>query len=138
MSAILRRVSSTPALLILLALNLLLMALHGMPARAGSVVGQTPADQSYSVAVGTCTGTSAQLVASSAGAPREATIMVPPSADTGIYIAFGSTVASASTPLLPAGAAITVSGRQAVNCIKAGSASVSPGVITGSFGGYVP
>lgn len=117
--------------------GLLLMPPGGWPAHAGQVVAQAPADLSYTVAVGTCSSSSAQLVASST-APREAAIIVPTSADTGIYIATGATVASSSTPLIGPGQAIVLSGRQAINCKRAGSADVTPGVFSGVAGGWVP
>ncbi len=134
-----RAMLATAAGLIALHAVIFLVPPGGTRAEAGQLVGQTPASITYTnTASVSCTGTSGTLVAAATGAPREATLSIPSTADTGVYITFGSTAATSSYFLLSAGQAMTVSGVQAVNCIKANSSNVSVSVLVGTSAGYVP
>lgn len=103
----------------------------------GILIGETPADAVYSnVSDVTVGATSVEIVAAST-VPREAVIIVPSTADTGIRIAFGA-AATANSPLIEKGESITVSGRQQVQAIRAGSVDVHVSIIPAVAGGWTP
>jgi hypothetical protein len=110
------------------------------------VVGVTPADTKYTNTTPvSCTGSNVTLYAASTGAPREVTVALSPSADAGIRVAFGDTVALANTDLdagkytlIFPGQAYSFGGRQAITCTKAGTASVTAYLLPASYAGWVP
>lgn len=95
---------------------------------AGNKVTQTPANLFYTNTSNvTCSATSSVLKAASTS-PTEVTMIMPDGADTGIRIQF-SAAATGSSTLIPASKGATLSTKQEIRCIRAGSVDVVVGLL---------
>ena len=109
----------------------------GLPALAGDVVGQTPADLKYTNTTKVlCAATSTALYAAT-GSPTEKVIKVPAAATAGIHIGVGA-AATANMLIVEPGETWIGSGREAVNCLRAGGSDVTTYLQSSTFGGYTP
>jgi hypothetical protein len=116
---------------------LLLVPPGGTPARAGQLVGQTPADITYTNTTKvTCASISTALYAATTS-PVEKVVKVPAAATAGVHVGVGA-AATTDMILIEPGETWIGSGRQAVNCLRAGGSDVVTYLQRGSAGGWIP